>query len=138
MKNRIDKIISVSFYVCIMLLISLSNIGDVKAQDAPAQDGPVKLKPVKNTFDGTYVIDNQTVNLPVKNTLEVSLQHRFGVINNGYTDLYGLFAGANVRFGCYYTPTENVQIGIGLTEEKMQWDGNIKLALMRQSVKGGW
>ena len=140
MKNRIVNNISASFYVIIILLLSLVYINNLKAQDLPADDATkvTKLKPVKNTFDGTYIIDNQTVNMPSKNTLEFSLQHRFGVINNGYTDLYGLFAVANVRFGFYYTVLDNLQIGVGLCEEKMQWDGNIKLALIRQSVKGGW
>jgi hypothetical protein len=138
MKNKIFNIRTISLYVSFLVSLSLTNSITVNAQDAPATIAPVKLKPVKNTFDGTYVIDNQTVNLPVKKTLEVSLQHRFGVINNGYTDLYGLFAGANVRFGCYYTPFNDLQVGVGLTELKMQWDGNVKYAIVRQSVKGGW
>jgi len=137
MENIKIKIHSILGLALIIFILSVISMNKLIAQETPAEP-VVKLKPVKNTFDGTYIIDNQTVNMPVKNTLEISLQHRFGTINNGYTDMYGLFAGANVRFGCYYVPIDNLQIGIGLTEEKMQWDGNIKYALIRQSVKGGW
>ena len=138
MKNRIINIKSFFLASIVMLLLSVIISGKAFAQDTPVPETtPVKLKPVKNTFDGSYIIDNQTVNMPSKNTLEFSLQHRFGTINNGYSDLYGLFAGANVRFGFYYTLLDNLQVGLGLCEEKMQWDGNIKYALMRQSQKGG-
>ena len=125
--------------ILIILILSVIKMNTATAQDAvPATPSIVKLKPVKNTFEGTYVIDNQTVAMPTKSTLEFSLQHRFGVINNGYQDMWGLFAGANVRFGCYYVPIESLQVGIGLTEENLQWDGNIKYSLIKQSEKGGW
>jgi len=93
---------------------------------------------VKNTFSGSLIIDNQTVMVPVKRTFEFTIQHRFGTINNGYSDLYGIFAPANIRLGLNYTPVTNVQLGLGLTKELMQWDGNIKIAIFRQAVRGGF
>jgi len=136
MKNKKINTTLISCYVFAILFLSMININTLMAQDKPIES-VVKSKPVKNTFDGSYVIDNQTVNIPVINTMEFALQHRFGTINNGYSDFYGLFAGANVRFALSYVPVNDLQVGIGLCEDKMQWDGNIKYALIKQSVSGG-
>ena len=43
-------------------------------------------KPVKNMFESIWIIDNQTVMVPFKNTLEFDIQHRFGLVENGYED----------------------------------------------------
>jgi hypothetical protein len=101
-----------------------------------AQDSIIITR-VKNTFKSNFIIDNQTVMVPVKKTLEISIQHRFGTINNGYSDFYGLFAPANIRLGANYTPIDKLQLGIGLTKERMQVDGNIKYALSKQAVAHG-
>src|SRR5215212_6219228 len=51
-----------------------------------------KVKPVKNTFGSIWLIDNQTVMVPIKKTFEMDIMHRFGTIDNGYKDFYGFFA----------------------------------------------
>ncbi len=106
------------------------------AQDSDSTAAPAKAY-VGGTFSGNLLIDNQTVMVPVKQTFEFSIQHRFGTVTDGYSDFYGLFAGANVRFGFAYTPINNLQLGIGLCEEKMQLDGNAKYALIKQAKSGG-
>ncbi len=107
------------------------------AQDSAAMSKVPKIERVKNTFYGNMIINDQSVMVPVKKTLEVNIQHRFGVIDEGYLDFYGLFTGANVRLSANYTPIDYLQFGIGITENKMQWDGNVKYALSRQAVKDG-
>jgi len=91
---------------------------------------------VKNTFGGNLIIDNQTVMVPTKNTLEFAIRHRFGTINNGYSDFAGIFAPANINLSLNYTPINNLQVGIGITKDRMQWDGNVKYAIIKQAVKG--
>lgn len=76
--------------------------------------------------------------VPIKGTLEMDIQHRFGVVNNGYDDFYGVFAPSNIRLGFSYTFIENLQLGFGLTKERLQWDFNAKYALFRQAESGGW
>ena len=115
-----------------LLVICLLAIGN----QSYAQDSIIIAR-VKNTFKSNLIIDNQTVMVPVKKTLEISIQHRFGTINNGYSDFYGLFAPANIRLGANYTPIDKLQLGIGLTKERMQVDGNIKYALSKQAVGNG-
>jgi hypothetical protein len=118
----------------VVLLISWANAGI--AQDSTANAKPV-LKPVKGTFAGAYIIDDQTVFVPNKNALTFSIEHRFGDANV-YSDVYGLFNMSSMRIGFNYTPVNNVEIGFGLCSYNLTWDLNLKLAFMRQSEEGGW
>jgi hypothetical protein len=44
---------------------------------------PSRKKPVKNTFENMWILDNQTVMVPIKGTLQMDFMHRFGTWNNG-------------------------------------------------------
>lgn len=90
-------------------------------------------KYAKNTFESVWIIDNQTVIVPVQGTFEFDIAHRFGIVNNGFEDLYGLFAPSNIRFGVSYVPIENLNVGVGLTKERMILDGSVKYALLKQT-----
>jgi hypothetical protein len=128
-----------SIGTCLLIIASFcmttfsSVAQDATAPAAPAPEAPVV---VKNTFSGNYIIDNQTVMVPKKHSYEFIIQHRFGTIINGYNNFYGLFGTANARFGFTMTPVSNLQLGFGICKEKMQWDGNLKYALMRQKTSG--
>ena len=96
-----------------------------------------EIKPVKNTFESIWAIDQQTVLVPVKGTFEMDFQHRFGTWNNGYQDLYGIFAASNIRFGFDYVPTDRLMVGLGFTKFNNLWDFYGKYALLRQMKGGG-
>ena len=101
---------------------------------APVEpEAPSKPRPVKNTFASGQVIDGQTVMVPVKGTLEADIQHRFGSVQNGYQDLWGIYGIANIRFGFLYTPIDNLEFGFGPAKVNMLWDGSAKYAIWKQS-----
>ena len=124
--------------LCLLLGIAVGAV----AQDAVSGDStttaPVTKKKsfVKNTFEGNYLIDNQTVMVPVKGTFEFAIQHRFGIASQGFKDLFGLFAGAKMRLGLAYVPVQNLQVGFGVTNDRMQVDWNAKYALLKQTKDG--
>ncbi|MHB8206567.1 DUF5777 family beta-barrel protein [Mucilaginibacter sp.] len=126
--------------VCLVICLFLLQTSTLYAQDstgvAKEPTTTVKAKPVKNTFNGTWIIDDQTVIVPVKGTFQMDIMHRFGIVGNGYQDLDGLFAPANIRFGLNYAPINNLYIGIGLTKADMLWDGNAKYAIIKQTNGG--
>jgi len=95
-----------------------------------------KDKPVKNMFESIWILDNQTVVVPIKGTIEFDLQHRFGVVENGYDDLWGLFAPANIRLGLAYVPAKNLMVGFGITKTNLTWDLNAKYAIIQQTRSG--
>ncbi|ASU33073.1 hypothetical protein MuYL_1173 [Mucilaginibacter xinganensis] len=110
---------------------------NLQAQDsaAVAKEAitPSKPKPVKNTFQSVWIIDNQTVMVPVKGTFEMDIQHRFGTVDKGYEDFWGLFASSNIRIGVSYAPINNLNLGIGLDKFDMLWDGSAKYAIIKQT-----
>ncbi|MBI5858221.1 MAG: hypothetical protein HZB42_11320 [Sphingobacteriales bacterium] len=108
--------------------------GFAQAQDTTEAPAVKKVTAVKNTFGSVWLIDNQTVMVPVKGTLEFDIQHRFGTINNGAKDLFGFFAPSNIRFGLNYAPIKNLFVGVGITKERKQIDLNAKYALLQQTT----
>ena len=113
-------------------------IAQAKTADTSVASEPVvkKRSYVKNTFEGTYIIDEQSVIVPIKGTFEFDIQHRFGTIANGTTDLFGIFASATMRLGANYVVANNVQLGFGATNERMQVDGTLKWAILKQTKNG--
>ena len=97
---------------------------------APA---PKKPKPVKNTWGGIWIIDNQTTMVPVKGTLEFDISHRFGVVTNGYEDFWGFFANSNIRLGANYVFMDRLNVGIGITKFNVLWDLNAKYSIITQT-----
>lgn len=132
MKNK-TKNISV-YLSCLILLVFIST--RLNAQD-PAElsteSTETKIKPVKNTFESAVLLDNQTVIVPIKGTFEMDIQHRFGTINNGAKDLFGLFAPSNIRIALSYVPIKNLLVGAGITKDRMQTDIHLKYALIKQT-----
>ena len=93
--------------------------------------------PVKRTFESIWLMDQQTVMVPIKGTLEMDFQHRFGTWDNGYDDFYGIFAPSNIRISLEYVPVERLMFGFGFTRQDVLWDVFAKYALLRQSKMQG-
>jgi len=84
-------------------------------------------------FESATLIDNQTNVLFNKNTLDVQMQHRFGLIDetNSLAGIYG--DGANIRIALSYAILDRVTIGFGTTKNNRLQDFNWKVALLRQT-----
>lgn len=119
-------------YLVVILLLCLGT-GNVFAQETKEKAETKKVKPVKSTFGSVWLIDNQTVMVPIKGTLEFDIQHRFGIVNNGSKDLWGFFAPSNIRLGLNYAPIKKLFVGAGITKERMQIDLNAKYAIFEQT-----
>jgi hypothetical protein len=108
----------------------------LQAQEEEAANEKDK-RPVKNMFESIWLIDNQTVIVPIQGTFEWDFHHRFGTLANGYDDFYGIFAPSNIRMGLNYVPVENLMLGFGFTKERMMWDFMAKYSILRQGRSGG-
>ena len=103
------------------------------AQDQEAS----KDLPVDAPFETAILIDNQTVATPYKGGLEFNIHHRFGIVKNGITDIFGIYAPSNIRLGFNYGLTDKLMLGIGLTKDPknlidIQW----KYAILQQTQSG--
>jgi hypothetical protein len=102
------------------------------AVDTAAQPEVKTIRLSLNTFESVLLLDNQTVMVPKKGSLEMFIQHRFGTVNNGSKDMFGLFAPSNIRLGLNFVVLNKLNVGAGLTKERMQVDMNAKYAIFKQ------
>lgn len=138
MKNLNDNILQILLKtgLCMGVLLCFTP-GVLRAQDEENSATVQTSKPVKDIFESVWLIDNQSVMVPIKGTFEMDIQHRFGTVKNGYDDIWGIFAPGNIRLGFNYAPISKLFVGFGITKERLQWDFNIKYALLQQMKGGG-
>ena len=121
-----------------MLLISVIAIsGSIYAQE----DDLLKMleeeqEPVTNytiaTFKTTRVINGHSIETPSAGVLQFMISHRFGRINGGAYEFFGLDA-ATIRLGLTYGVTEKLAVGVGRSKTGKTYDGYLKYKLLRQS-----
>jgi hypothetical protein len=83
------------------------------------------------TFKGTRLVNGHTVETKAKGNLEFIFAHRFGPVNGGLYELFGL-DDAQVRLGLDYGVTDNLSISIGRNSFDKTVDGYLKYRLIRQ------
>lgn len=96
---------------------------------------PEKDLPVRAPFESGILIDNQTSIIPTAKTLEALIQHRFGTMENGIEDVYGIYSSANIRLGLNYSISDKLMIGYGLTRTNMYSDFQVKYNVLQQTRK---
>jgi hypothetical protein len=106
------------------------------AEAQTEQPQKVVSKPVKNTFENIWILDNQTVMVPIKGTFQLDFMHRWGTWDAGYQGLYGLFTDINMRFGFNYVPKDKLLLGLSFTQYRLTWEGYAKYALLKQTQDG--
>ncbi len=113
------------------------SFGVIIAQEEQEKPKKKKDRPVTEMFGSGILIDEQTSVIPNKKTLELLIQHRFGLIkNNGASDLWGIYApSANTRMGLNYTITDNLLVGYGITRKNMYSDFQVKYNVINQTRK---
>ena len=84
------------------------------------------------TFKGTRLVNGHSVETKNGGTLEFIFAHRFGRLNEGLYEMYGLDQ-AYVRLGLDYGITDNLSISIGRNSADKIMDGYLKYKLLKQS-----
>lgn len=84
------------------------------------------------TFKGTRLVNGHTIETKNKGSLEFIFQHRFGAINGGLYEMFGLDE-AYVRLGLDYGITDNLSVSIGRNSVDKTMDGFVKYKLLHQS-----
>jgi hypothetical protein len=123
---------------CISLLILLILPGYIYSQDDllkildENKEGS-EVVYINNTFKGTRLINGHTIEVRDKGVLEFLITHRFGRLNSGAYNFFGLDE-ANIRLGLDYSISNRLTIGIGRSSFEKVYDGFIKYQLLRQST----
>ena len=132
---------SKSLSLALVLLFSLFAVLPLQAQDdlldalMQAEDS-TQTGHIQSTFKGTRLINGHTIETRSKGVLDVIISHRFGTLNSGAYELFGLDE-ANVRLGADYAVSDRFTLGLGRSSFRKVYDGFIKYKLLQQgSVKG--
>jgi hypothetical protein len=96
------------------------------------EDEPVY---VSYLFKGTKIVNGQSVELPAAGVLQFNIQHRFGTLNSGLYNLYGVDF-SQVRLSFDYGLKDWCGIGIGRSSTLKTIDANLKTRLKRQIQDG--
>ena len=88
--------------------------------------------PVKSTFKAIHIINAQTVESPAKHDLNFIIMHRFGQLNDGAYNFFGL-DNASIRLGLDYGITDRLGVGIGRSSLEKTFDGYAKYRLIDQT-----
>ncbi len=118
------------FYVILIILIS-----PLFSQDDLLEmlvDDSEKSEFVESSFKGTRVVNAQSLEIPKPKILQFMIQHRFGSIENGFYDLFGMDY-ATIRFDFHYGLTDRLSIGIGRSSLDKIYDMFLKTKLIRQT-----
>lgn len=88
---------------------------------------------VNATFKGTRIVNGHSIETRAAKDLDFIISHRFGTINKGIYDLFGLDQ-ATIRFGFDYGLTNQLTIGIGRSSFEKTYDGFLKYKVLRQQA----
>jgi len=83
-------------------------------------------------FKGTKIINSESVEMPAQGVLQFMIQHRFGTLNSGFYNLYGL-DNSQVRMSLDYGLSENISLCVGRSSSLKAIDSNLKYKIIRQS-----
>lgn len=87
---------------------------------------------VIGTFSGTRIVNGHSVETRGKNVLEFIITHRFGTLNSGAYEAFGL-DNSVIRLGLEYGITDRLMVGIGRSSSDKTLDYFAKYKVLQQS-----
>ena len=104
-------------------------LADLEKQTADSAHREV----VTATFKGTRIVNSHSVETAGSGTLIFLIQHRFGALNSGAYEFFGL-DGAALRLGFEYGFTDRLTLGVGRSSTGKTFDGFAKYRALQQST----
>lgn len=123
------------------LIFSIAAIlfaNSVIAQDdllSMVNNGEKPKEYINNAFKSSRVVNGHSIEFIGKGVLDVRILHRFGLINQGAGQFFGLDQ-ASMRMGFDYGVTKDLTVGVGRSTIDKEIDGFLKYRLIQQSVGG--
>lgn len=122
------KIIVTIFVVLISINIPAQDLLDILDSEAPKTENIVTA-----TFKGTRILNGHSIENRKDKELEFIISHRFGRINLGFDELFGLDK-SNIRFALEYGVNNNLTAGLGRSSFEKTYDGFLKYSLLKQKT----
>ena len=119
------------FLVC-FLLISNSLFSQDSLEDILGSTSS-SAKPISTTFSSTRIVNSHSVEMIPKGVGEFRISHRFGTIEEGFYDIFGLDQ-AKIRLGYDYGITDKIMIGFGRNSHKKVYDIFGRFSFLNQTI----
>jgi hypothetical protein len=120
----------ISFVIVALMLPNVTNAQE-DLMNLLDQDSTSRKIYTEATFKGTRLINGHSVETRKEGVLDVLISHRFGRINSGAYEFFGLDE-SNVRLGLDYGITDRFTVGIGRNSFEKTFDGFLKYKVVRQ------
>ena len=126
MKNRL---------IVFLLLYAIGNpaLAQDDLMDLLEEDEEQEVKYITAAFKGTHVINGHSTKTKNKGELDFLIYHRFGPVNSGIQEFFGLDQ-ANMRLGFEYGLSDQLDLGIGRSTYEKTYDGFVKWKFLRQKT----
>ncbi|MBK8494697.1 MAG: DUF5777 family beta-barrel protein [Ferruginibacter sp.] len=89
------------------------------------------------TFKTTRLMNGHSIENVAAGVLDFKVSHRFGMLNSGGYQLFGLDQ-ATMRMGLDYGISNRLMIGVGRSTFQKQYDAFGKFKILRQATGGKW
>jgi hypothetical protein len=83
-------------------------------------------------FKSSRIINSHSIENTPRGILDVRISHRFGFVNSGLYDLFGL-DGATIRIGGDFGISDRIAVGFGRSSLEKMYDVYGKIKILRQS-----
>ena len=137
MQNGSAQIISMKISLLWLLLILPFSPSFAQEEDDLMKllgDEEPRKEKVYNAFKSSRVIMSQSMEMLRPGVLDFRILHRFGRLNGGAYELFGLDGPATVRLGLDYGISDFLTLGIGRSTTKKELDATAKLRIIHQST----
>jgi Membrane bound beta barrel domain (DUF5777) len=133
---HIKKILIIVLYIlCINNKAYSQDTTDIfKLQDEEDSKAATQKTDITTAiFKSTRLVNGQSIENVGAGILDFRINHRFGTINTGAYNLWGLDQ-ATMRMALDYGITPKLMVGIGRSTYLKQYDGFLKYRILRQST----
>jgi len=123
-----------TFLVTCIIVVSCHMAYGQDLSEYVSTDEPAPIV-MNKAFAGVYAGNGQSTTLIGKNELMMNISHRFGKINGGIYEMFGLDQ-ATMRMGFDYGITPWLMAGFGRSTWEKNWDVHLKSRIVSQTNPG--
>jgi len=121
-----------TFVTFLLVLLTVSLVAQDDLMDLLNENAAPETNFTTATFKSTRIMNGHSVERMPPGQLDFRISHRFGTVNSGAYEFFGLDQ-ANIHFSLEYGIFDWMMIGIGRGTYEKTYDAFTKLTLLRQS-----
>ncbi len=120
-------------FTLLFFLIPLGIFAQDDLMNLLNKDAPKEINYTTATFKSTRIMNGHSIERMPQGQLDVRISHRFGTLNSGGYNFFGLDQ-SNIHLGLEYGITNWLMVGVGRSEFEKTYDGFAKFSILRQSA----